>query len=127
MGRKLHKEVLHERWLKEKKPHQGVVKVIKVTAESHGFNGFIGLCVGHKDLVRDVLESSAITKSELPLDLKKLDLETFIRDRMSTNNTIAAVMDEWEKLKNKENVVVSLGSSPSVDSPLTEVRFHTCG
>ena len=133
VGKRLHKEVLYERLLKAKKPQAGVLKIIKVTALSHGFNGFIGLFAGHPALIHDALASSAIvpTGSDLPLDLKKLDLESYIRNRISKNDdgktvTMEAVMKEWSALKSSEEVVVTVGTEVSDISPLTEVRVGVC-
>ena len=46
--REVWKEIPYLRELKT--PQKGVVKVIKANVADHGFEGYLGLCAGHKDL-----------------------------------------------------------------------------
>ena len=124
VGRKEKKEILYERRFSAKKPQEGVVTVIEATTQSHGFNGHIGLCSGHQDLI------NAKQGAQVLLDLKKLDLETFIESRMSSKDgptSIEAVMKEWRSVKSKGVVVSTAATLDSPTSPLTVRTVRTTG
>ena len=56
MCRQTWKEILYVRELKA--PQKGVVKVVKVAVETHGYEGYVGLCEGHPDLLVDTTEKN---------------------------------------------------------------------
>lgn len=62
VGRLVHKEILYSKKNKTKRLDdgtvvnilpKGVVKIVKVTYASHGYDGYLGICMGHKTLVDD--------------------------------------------------------------------------
>ena len=122
VGRKEKKEILYVRSFKDKKPQEGVVSVVEATTKTHGFNGCIGLFSGHPDLPSCGSKEAAKSTA---LDLKRLDLEDFIRSRLSSIDnkptSVEAVMEEWSAIKDN-GVVVTLESTGSETSPLSEVR-----
>ena len=122
VGRKEKKEILHVRSFKDKKPQEGVVSVVEATTKTHGFNGYIGLFSGHPDLPSN---GSKEVAKPTALDLKRLDLEDFIRSRLTSIDnkpiSLEAVMEEWSAIKDN-GVVVTLESTGSETSPLSEVR-----
>ena len=124
VGRKEYKEVLCERQFKDKEPQKGVVMIMEASTKTHGFNGCIGIFPGHPSLA----DSHKPAARPPTLDLKGLDLEEFIHHRLSSGNkpdSTEAVMEEWKRLKSNA-VVVSLKSSESAASPLTEVCCRLC-
>ena len=105
-------QVLHQRKLD--KPMEGVLAVIKVTKESHGFDGHLGLGEGHPELPEIDEASSAPKEGEL--------LHCYLTRMMQkgTNKTTAELLDGWNSshAKSRENMLISTDQG-STGSPLT--------
>ena len=100
VGARVHKEVLYCRELKigkelgRKQAREGVVKVIKATEEKFGFNGFIGLLVGHPMLLR--IDIAVVPTTGL-------DLKAFMMQKAKEGSTqsLQEMLDEWNMLESQ--------------------------
>lgn len=110
-GLRNYQEVVYKRYLK--KPTEGVVVVVKVTRASHGYDGWLGLGVGHPQL----LDKKVITPTK-PAG----NLMAYLQEQMKsgTDMTTAQLLEAWEKENKKEDMVVSISDESSTSSPLTE-------
>lgn len=97
IGRDVFKEVIYQRLLG--KPMQGVVKVIKVTKESHGFNGFLGLCVGN-----DLLAQIVLTTKPLALPQPEGSIMEYLQKLTKAGSTMTPqdILAVWEKTNSPE-------------------------
>jgi hypothetical protein len=109
-GLRNYKEVVYKRYLK--KPMEGVVAVVKVTKASHGYDGWLGLGVGHPQL----LDKKVITPTK-----PEGSLMAYLQDQMKsgTEMTTAQLLEAFAK-ENKGDMVVSVSDASSTSSPLTE-------
>jgi hypothetical protein len=109
-GLKCYKEVVYKRHLKN--PMEGIIDVVKVTKASHGYDGWLGLAVGHPQL----LDKQVITPTR-----HEGNLMVYLHEKLKsgTSMTTAQLLEEWEKEK-KEDMVVSVSDESSTSSPLTE-------
>jgi hypothetical protein len=109
-GLKCYKEVIYKRHLKN--PMEGIIDVVKVTKASHGYDGWLGLAVGHPQL----LDKQVITPTR-----HEGNLMVYLHEKLKsgTSMTTAQLLEEWEKEK-KEDMVVSVSDESSTSSPLTE-------
>jgi hypothetical protein len=114
IGRDKYMEVIYNRYMKT--PMKGVVKVIKVTKMSHGFDGYLGLCDGHPGLL--VLDKTVITPKRTPA----LTLHEYLVEKVKSGSvkTTAEHLEEWEKEQGNKNMVVSVSVQDSTASPLTD-------
>ena len=95
IGRDIHKEVIYLRLLKNKKLAFGVVRVEKVTIESHGFNGYLGFCEGHPQLTLMAIRN----EKQLPQLAEEATLESFMREQSakSSDMTVSELLEMWNK------------------------------
>lgn len=63
---KYHHEVLYKRNVGISK---GVLNLVSATISSHGFNGWVGQCAGHPDLVNRIMEEPPKTNPATKLDM----------------------------------------------------------
>lgn len=116
IGKEKYKEIIYQRELKVAKPGHGVQKIIKCTVESHGFDGFLGLCEGHSMLSQIYLDTERAGLLARDLVSLEIFLERTIRE--SSETTATQALEAWKKEK---AAVVSVGiSSTSCASSLTE-------
>ena len=110
-GRNNFKDVIYNHHMKT--PMTGVLQVVKVTKVSHGFDVWLGLCVGHPEL----LNKTVITPKNSPA----LTLHDYVAEKAKSGSeyTLTQVMDEWRKEQGKKNMVVSVSDQGSTASPLT--------
>lgn len=116
-GRDAKFEVVYNRCLK--KPMKGVVDVKKVSVSSHGYDGWLGRCEGHPDLIKD-----QIREQQASANLKTIEersLEQFLEGKAQEGGTmdIAALLQEWHATDKKPREI-SVSSTSSTDSPLTQ-------
>ena len=85
------------------KPAEGVVQLVKATKMDHGFEGYLGICVGHPKLLQiQNVAAQEKTNQECLLNYLKEEAE---RGSQMTAQDILAV---WEKKKeNPESVTVN--------------------
>jgi len=91
-GMNHHRERIYGKAARNGKPAEGVVKMIKVTANEWGFPGYIGLCVGHpmlleKETVKPNLEAN---DGQILIDLIS---------SASEHATKKEIKEEWERKK----------------------------
>jgi hypothetical protein len=115
-GRDAKLEVVYNRKLKS--PMKGVVDVIKVTVHTHGYDGWLGRCTGHPDLLKDQIEAQqAAAKLKT---IEERSLEQFLEAKAQEGGTmdITALLQEWHATDKKPREI-SVSSTSSTDSPLT--------
>ena len=119
-GRDLHNEVLYSRKLSfekdRKRPMDGVVRVAKANVVQHGFDGFIGYCVGHPDLLRN--------EAHFPDSLEQFLQAEAQKKSQRTAEEILAVWSSKSSESPTSNdgskpVVVSVGGSSSPASSMS--------
>jgi len=115
-GRDAKLEVVYNRRLKS--PMKGVVDVRKVYVSSHGYDGWLGRCIGHPDLLKDQIgahQDAAKLKT-----IEERSLEQFLEAKAQEGGTvnITAVLQEWHATDKKPREI-SVSSASSTDSPLT--------
>jgi hypothetical protein len=116
-GRDSKLEVVHNRLLKS--PMKGVVDVISVSKETHGYDGWLGRCAGHPDLLKGQIEAQqAAAKLKTS---EERSLEQFLEAKAQEGGTtdITALLQEWHKTDKKPREI-SVSSTSSTDSPLTQ-------
>ena len=113
IGRTVHCEILYIRKLS--KLPEGVTKLVKSTNVDHGWNGWVGICVGHPTLIADAVP------------LVSADESTFMdycnkKAKEGCTMTAAELVAEWtSKSKPKPRVVsVPVGDSESETSSVTD-------
>lgn len=106
IGLEIHHEVVYKRHMKIHKC-QGVVDIFKVTKASHGYDGFLGICVGHFSL----LEKSVITPAG------QSDIFQFLEEQAKNGSTMTAsdILAVWSKA-DPAAVTVNTASSPTLSS-----------
>jgi len=109
-GLRCYKEVVYKRYLQN--PMEGIIDVVKVTKASHGYDGWLGLAVGHPQL----LDKRVITAMKT-----EGNLMDYLHEKLKsgTSMTTAQLLEEWQKEK-KEDIVVLVSDESSTSSPLTE-------
>jgi hypothetical protein len=112
-GRDHYQEVVYMRHLT--KPMEGVVDVVKVTVASHGYNGWLGLCVGHLQL----LEKKVMPSPEF--EVPGNGLLQYLQDMVKSGSTktTAELLEDWQVKRKQKEMVVSVSTS-STTSPLTQ-------
>lgn len=108
--------------------------IIKVTKKSHGFNGYLGLCVGHPDLEKELAKQGKIKaeqvqqqqapEKEAPVATQKpTDMRAWFEEVMAGGrvNTPAELMEvlHTEDGSGRPSIVVTDGGSKSSLSHLT--------
>ena len=126
-GRDAHLEVIYNRSLKS--PMRGVVSVIKVTVQSHGFDGYLGRCANHPGLVKEQVENER-TAANLKTK-EELSLQHFLEAKAQQGGTmdIIALLQEWNTAdKRPMEISVSTTSlTSSTASPLTQLVSTNVG
>jgi hypothetical protein len=69
VGGNFHKEVIYK---KNTKKSEKVVDWVQATYATHGFNGYIGRCIGHPDLPSPALLSTPAPNNESPTPIPNL-------------------------------------------------------
>jgi hypothetical protein len=116
-GRDSKMEVVYNRLLKT--PMKGVLKVIEARKETHGYDGWLGLCAGHPDLLKEQIEAQqAAAKLKTS---EERSLEQFLEAKAQEGGTtdITALLQEWHATDKKPREI-SVSSTSSTDSPLTQ-------
>ena len=126
------KEIPYERWLIVKAVASVIAKVIKVTEEEWGFNGYLGLTHDHPIVAQERLEAAKVAiemecraqadqeaASLLALAAGAQDFESFFKQKLSTGADAASIYKEWEEKKTsgKNTFVVSIDDSNTANSP----------
>ena len=121
VGRETHHEVCYERNLK--KPKNGVVEVLKVTKASHGFDGFLGICVGHPKLmaIQNVAAQETLNHGSL-LDILRAEAK---KENSMTLQDILAVWDGKKGSSDKVGVATispeakrTIDTTPTSNTPI---------
>lgn len=115
-----HHEVMYERCLAS--PAEGVVEVVKATKEDHGFDGYLGICVGHPNMLQ-ILNVAAQEKTNQECLLNYLKEEAKRGSKMTAQDILAV----WEgKKENPEPVtVVAKEAAAKNPEPVTVVAKKT--
>ena len=111
IGQSYHKEIIYQRKLV--KPMEGVVNVVKVTRSTHGYDGFLGYCVGHPgNLALDR------AKAELPPTAPAKSFEEFVEQQVSKGSKMNPIklLDTWRSVQPTE---VTLNDDSSCESSIT--------
>ena len=87
-----------------KRPMDGVVRVAKANVVQHGFDGFIGYCVGHPDLLRNEARFPDSLEQFLQAEAKK-----------KSQRTAEEILAVWSS-KSSESPTSNDGSKPVVVS-----------
>lgn len=125
IGMELFGEVIYMRYLSESLPNgrpgkraKGILDMIKTTVQSHGFAGWLGLCLGHPLLTQKVVE---IAKAS-----SMLSLEAFMEkaSQEDSGKSVADLLGEWRKLQEEgakpvEEIDVGQGESGTCASSIT--------
>ena len=95
---KYHFEILYIRELQ--KAPEGVVSIVKVTSESKGYDGFMGICIGHYSLspVHTELRTKASDDNENLLQY----LQKVAQSEDGSNMTANEILAVWSSKKNPE-------------------------
>ena len=94
----MHGEVLYSRKMsfdaKRKRPMDGVVEIGKANLAEHGFDGFIGYCVGHPQLLRN--------HAHTPASLESASLEQFLEAEVKNGSqkTASEILAVWSAKTN---------------------------
>lgn len=108
-----------------------VKRIIRVTQKSHGFNGYLGLCVGHPDLEETLamqkieavqVQQQQAPKQEAPVaNQKPTDMRAWFESVMAGGgvNTPAELMEVLNTEDGRPSIVVTDGGSKSSVSHLT--------
>ena len=120
IGRDTHKEVIYNRCLK--RPMKGVLNVMKVTVNSHGYDGYLGRCANHPSLVKEHLANNRAATDLWTTE--ELSLQQFLEAKAQQGPImdIMEVLQEWNTTdkRPKEISVSSTSSTSSTASPLTQ-------
>ena len=105
------KEIIYTRRL-QAKILQGVVQVVKVTLTSHGYDGYLGLCVGHPSLMESTIASSKLTE--------EISFMQYMMRQAKQGCTMTAqeLMDSWKEAS-PTPAEVSITTDASTASTLT--------
>ena len=129
------KEIPYERWLIVKAVASVIAKVIKVTEEEWGFNGYLGLTHDHPIVAKERLEAARVAiemecraqadqeaASLLALAAGPQDFESFFKQKLRTGADTSSIYKEWEEKKasGKNTFVVSIDDSNTANSPLSD-------
>ena len=106
-GKKYWKEIPYSRKLS--RPQEGVVKVVKVTIASHGFDGYLGLCVGHTALLDTTVIAPKVDETTL-IDFLRKQKEEGNGDK--SLDDILAVWDGSQKREGPSTVLTEQNSPP---------------
>jgi hypothetical protein len=104
--------------------------VIKVTKASHGYDGFMGICVGHPSLIRNAQPMPAAPMPAAPMALPA-DAATGLLEylqnavREGTQMTASELLEVWNTRSQPAGEVSVGEGSPSV-SEVTMVSFTFC-
>ena len=106
IGRNDHKEVIYQRQLV--KPMEGVVQVIKVTTQSHGYDGYMGICVGHPNML-------AIQNVKAAEKVSQRSLLEFLEEKAKQGSDMSAsdILAVWTKQTDTTTVEDSTPASPT--------------
>ncbi len=118
-GRDAKMEVIYNRKLTS--PMKGVVDVIKVSVSTHGYDGWLGRCINHPDLLKDQIEAHQAAAALQTIEERSL--EQFLQGKAQEGGTIniTALLQEWHATdKRPREISVSDSSSTSTASRLTQ-------
>lgn len=111
-----HGEVPYKRNIKPERIKSGILRLEKVTQQSHGFDGYLGLCEGNKWLMQLEMEAAKAQPVEKPT---QHCIYRFMEQALKEkgDKSVRDVMEEWKKLNPEIPTVVSVGN-PSDDSTM---------
>jgi hypothetical protein len=122
---KAHNEVIYERNLK--RPHAGVVEVVKVTVATHGFDGFLGICAGHPSQIQHAQPMPPPGQDGDPRSIADT-LLTYLQKRANENCSMTAgnILADWTRMQQpaSEVSVATPSSSVSTITQGSQVRFQ---
>lgn len=122
----LHKEVCYIKLLQPGALKRGVMQLLKVTKHSHGFDGYLGLCVGHIGLTNMAIAA----EKALPMTFEDFATQK-ASETAGATMTLPQLMEEWRKVNpNPEKpTVVSIrtdGDSTCASSISTNATVRKC-
>ena len=116
IGRTVHHEVIYIRVLKEQKRKGGVLSIIKVNVESHGYGGYLGLCEGHPQLLQMSRNQPPAREDTIQASLIPY-LEKLAKD--GSKMTAEDILAVWTKRRPTEEVNVNAVSDQGSVSSVT--------
>lgn len=96
--------------------------MIKVTKASHGFNGFLGLCVGHRLLDKEVLTTKPLTVPNSEASIMEYLQRLTKEGSTMTPQDILAV---WEKKKSPEKPAAAVSVNGGEEDTVSTVSTLT--
>ena len=116
IGFDLYHEVIYKRNMLVNR-NQGVVQVVKVTKESHGYNGYLGLCVGHPSL----LDKQTLTPKQ-PNVSGQNDLLQYIADEAQKGSSMTAsdILAAWTKRQPESSFTTNVTTAQPAEVTVTE-------
>ena len=114
IGFEVHHEVIYKRHMMIHRS-EGVVHVVKVTRASHGYDGFLGLCVGHPCLLDKTVMSPA---KHQKTDAQMSDIMQFLVEKARSNSTMTAsdILAVWTRTSAKPVEVTVTNSFQSLSA-----------
>ena len=91
---------------------EGVVEVIKVSAATHGYNGYLGICVGHPRLLQ-------IQSAQQQEKLSQRTIMDFLKEKAKEGSKMSAqdILAVWTKEENISTPPVSPEPSTAPETP----------
>jgi hypothetical protein len=109
IGVVVHNELCYNKKLKPEDLRKGVVRTKKVTVASHGFDGSLGLCVGHPLLTQMAIEAEKAQPVSTFEDFAKQKAA----EAGGATMTLQQLLEEWNETNPKPEKLkeVSVGTN----------------
>jgi hypothetical protein len=112
----VHHELCYNKNLKPEDLRRGVVRTEKVTVASHGFDGFLGLCVGHPLLTQMAIEA----EKAQPVSTFEDFANQKVAEAGGATMTLQQLLEEWNENNPKpKEVSVATNDNNSCTSSIT--------